>query len=295
MIKRSLLFCLGLFVLLAVTSCGERHRSLTPFEFKSAIAMDSLQVVDLRTAKEFSEARIPGAVNLDFKAEDFLDEAISSLKKDRGVGLYCRSGALSSEAARLLGGKGFDITVLEGGLVAWSEAGLDLADENDFLVAVGKPAPDFTVELYNRQAAYAPDYVGGSAVTRKLTLSSLKGKVVMLQFTASWCGVCREEMPHIEAEIWKPLMKNPDFALIAIDRDEPASKIEAQIKATGITYDIGFDPGAGIYNLYALPNSGITRNVLIDKSGTVVFLTRLYDESQFMALKNKIAELLRVQ
>ena len=69
---------------------------------------------------------------------------------------------------------------------------------------------------------------------------------------------------------------------------------EAQIKATGITYDIGFDPGAEIYNLYALPNSGITRNVLIDKSGTVVFLTRLYDEQQFMALKNKIAELLRV-
>ena len=286
--------CCILFAAVAATACGQKYKSLSPFEFKSAVAMDSLQVVDLRTAREFSESRIPGAVNLDYSSEDFLDEALSSLKKDRGVGLYCRSEALSAEAARLLEGKGFDVTVLDGGVVAWSEAGLDLADENDFLVSVGKPAPDFTVELYNRQAAYAPDYVGGSAVTKKVSLSSLKGKVVMLQFTASWCGVCREEMPHIEAEIWKPLMKNPDFALIAIDRDEPASKIEAQIKATGITYDIGFDPGAEIYNLYALPNSGITRNVLIDKSGTVVFLTRLYDEQQFMALKNKIAELLRV-
>ena len=61
------------------------------------------------------------------------------------------------------------------------------AEDRQYLVKVGDMAPDFEMKL--------PD---GS----KVKLSSLRGKIVMLQFTASWCGVCRKEMPHIEKEIW---------------------------------------------------------------------------------------------
>lgn len=79
-----------------------------------------------------------------------------------------------------------------------------------------------------------------------MTLSSLRGKVVMLQFTASWCGVCRKEMPFIEKDIWLKHKDNADFALIGIDRDEPLEKVLAFAKSTGVTYSLGLDPGADI-------------------------------------------------
>lgn len=58
-----------------------------------------------------------------------------------------------------------------------------VADDTGYIVKVGQIAPDFTVKLTDG---------------RSVALSELRGKVVMLQFTASWCGVCRKEMPFIE-------------------------------------------------------------------------------------------------
>ena len=63
-------------------------------------------------------------------------------------------------------------------------------------------------------------------------------------------------------------------------------------KSTGITYPLGLDPSADIFAKYALRNAGITRNVLIDKDGRIVMLTRLYNEKEFAALTKKIDEML---
>lgn len=152
------------------------------------------------------------------------------------------------------------------------------ADSTGYIVRVGEMAPDFTITLTDGE---------------QVTLSSLRGKVVMLQFTASWCGVCRKEMPFIEKDIWLKHKNNPDFALIGIDRDEPLEKVVAFAKSTGITYPLGLDPGANIFAKYALRDSGITRNVLIDKEGKIVMLTRLYNEEEFASLVQKINEMLQ--
>ena len=85
---------------------------------------------------------------------------------------------------------------------------------------------------------------------------------------------------------------NSDFALIGIDRDEPLDKVIAFGKSTGVTYPLGLDPGADIFAKYALRKAGITRNVLIDKDGRIVMLTRLYNEKEFAALVKKIDEML---
>ena len=85
---------------------------------------------------------------------------------------------------------------------------------------------------------------------------------------------------------------NSAFALIGIDRDEPLDKVIAFGKSTGVTYPLGLDPGADIFAKYALRNAGITRNVLIDKDGRIVMLTRLYNEEEFVALTKKIDEML---
>lgn len=152
------------------------------------------------------------------------------------------------------------------------------ADSTGYIVRVGEMAPDFTITLTDG---------------KQVTLSSLRGKVVMLQFTASWCGVCRKEMPFIEKDIWLKHKDNADFALIGIDRDEPLDKVLAFAKSTGVTYPLGLDPGADIFAKYALRESGITRNVLIDREGKIVMLTRLYNEEEFASLVKKINEMLK--
>lgn len=148
-------------------------------------------------------------------------------------------------------------------------------DSVGYLVKVGDMAPDFTVTLTD-----------GSAVT----LSSLRGKIVMLQFTASWCGVCRKEMPFIESDIRQPNKGREDFVLLGIDRDEPLEKVKRFIEQTKVTYPIGLDPGADIFALYADRNAGITRNVLIDKEGRIIKLTRLYNPEEFASLVKLINE-----
>ena len=152
------------------------------------------------------------------------------------------------------------------------------ADSTGYIVRIGEIAPDFTITLTDG---------------KQVTLSSLRGKVVMLQFTASWCGVCRKEMPFIEKDIWLKHKDNADFALIGIVSDEPLEKVLAFAKSTGVTYPLGLDPGADIFAKYALRDAGITRNVLIDREGKIVKLTRLYNEEEFASLVQQINEMLK--
>ena len=159
-----------------------------------------------------------------------------------------------------------------------SHFGYTQNDDRGYIVKVGDKAPDITIT-----------YTDG---TRK-KLSDFRGKIVMLQFTASWCGVCRKEMPFIEKDIWLKHKNNPEFALIGIDRDEPLDKVIAFGKSVGVTYPLGLDPGADIFAKYALRESGITRNVLIDKEGKIVKLTRLYNEEEFASLVQAINEMLK--
>lgn len=151
------------------------------------------------------------------------------------------------------------------------------ADETGYLVRVGQMAPDFVVTLASGETVH---------------LSELRGKVVMLQFTASWCGVCRKEMPFIESDIWQKHKDNADFFLMGIDRDEPLETVQKFGESVGITYPLALDPGANVYVRYALKQSGITRNVLIDREGKIVKLTRLYNEDEFSSLVQMINEML---
>ena len=67
--------------------------------------------------------------------------------------------------------------------------------EHDYIVKVGDLAPDFTLKMLDGT---------------EFTLSEQRGKVVMLQFTAGWCGICRKEMPYIESDIWQKHKKKWD-------------------------------------------------------------------------------------
>ena len=167
----------------------------------------------------------------------------------------------------------FLLLFIVGGIVVAQNKEDVVVYENEYIVKVGDVAPDFTLELTDGT---------------KFTLSEHRGKVVMLQFTAGWCGVCRKEMPFIERDIWQRHKENSDFVLVGIDREETKEQIDAFIKKVGTTYPIAMDTNADVFASYALRNSGITRNVLIGKDGRIVMLTRLFNDNEFNSLVERI-------
>jgi len=145
-------------------------------------------------------------------------------------------------------------------------------DDRGYLVKTGDTAPDFVIK---------------EASGKTYKLSELKGKVVMLQFTASWCSVCRKEMPFIEKEIWQA-KKDERLIVIGIDRDEPVETVKKFQQDMAITYPLALDPGADIFGLFADKEAGVTRNVIIDRNGKIIFLTRLFDREEFDNMKDMI-------
>jgi peroxiredoxin len=150
-----------------------------------------------------------------------------------------------------------------------------IMDNRGFYVKIGDSIPNITFALDNKTS---------------ISLEELKGKVVMLQFTASWCGVCREEMPFIENNLWKKY-RDKGLYVIGVDYDEPLSKIRKFKKQTKITYPLAMDPEAKIFTQFAEKYSGVTRNVVLDQNGKVIFLSRLFNKNEF----EEMVEVIRKQ
>lgn len=163
------------------------------------------------------------------------------------------------------------IFIIIGFLVSFCGQNKKVYDEG-YLVKVGDMAPDFTIKE-----------AGG----KTYQLSSLRGSVVMLQFTASWCSVCRTEMPFIEKDIWQK-KKDEGLIVIGIDRDEPVDVVNKFHDDMHISYPLALDSAANIFGLYAQKDAGVTRNVIIDRDGKIIFLTRLFEEEEFNAMKRMI-------
>ncbi|MDR1169260.1 MAG: TlpA family protein disulfide reductase [Prevotellaceae bacterium] len=149
----------------------------------------------------------------------------------------------------------------------------DEGSNRGYIVKVGDMAPDFEIE-----------YEDGT----KKNLSSFRGKVVMLQFTASWCGVCMKEMPHIESDIWQKHKDRNDFELFGVAYGEGYDRIQFLVSKTKVTYPIVPDRSGEYFHKYAEENAGVTRNIVIGRTGKIIFLTRLFNQREFNAMKKAI-------
>ena len=120
---RKLNVIIGLLVMFLMTtmiSCQAQSefRSVNIDEFKTEISKSDVQLVDVRTAQEYSEGHIPGAMNIDVNAPDF-EEKIKALDKKENVAIYCRSGRRSKMAANKLTAAGFKVIELNTGFLSW--------------------------------------------------------------------------------------------------------------------------------------------------------------------------------
>ena len=87
-------------------------------------------------------------------------------------------------------------------------------------------------------------------------------------------------MPHLETEVWQRF-KNDDFILIGLDLKEDDATTRAFVEEIGVTYPIALDLNGSLFDLFAGPKQGVTRNIVIDKKGDISFLTRLYEREEF--------------
>ena len=121
---KKILTCL-LAVMGLNTACGQQnYENADVAGFAELVSDSNIVVLDVRTASEFAEGHIEGAINIDQGQSDFMDKARAALPADKKIAVYCRSGRRSANAAGRLGGEGYQCVNLKGGIIAWKEAGM---------------------------------------------------------------------------------------------------------------------------------------------------------------------------
>ncbi len=144
------------------------------------------------------------------------------------------------------------------------------------LVKKGEAAPDFSFE---------------TAPGKTQKLSDLKGKVVWINFFATWCPPCRKELPHLQKEVYDKYVENDDFVLIILGREHSWEEINKFKKEQGFTMPFYPDPERKVFSVYAQQN--IPRNFIIDKNGKIAVSSVGFNKDDFGQIKNKVAELLK--
>ncbi len=130
-------------------------------------------------------------------------------------------------------------------------------------VQVGDPAPDFTLPMY-----------GGGEVT----LSELRGKVVLLNFWATWCPPCMQELSTVQKEIIDRFA-DEEFAFIFASRGDSEEEIRTTREKRGFDFPMAMDQDEAVFNRYA--KKGIPHNYLIDREGRIVHIELGYTPEDF--------------
>ena len=160
--------------------------------------------------------------------------------------------------------RAFSVLVLSGLLATFAWAG-----------AASGPAPGFTLK---------------SREGKDVSLASLKGQVVLVNFWASWCVPCRDEMPHLEAlyETYKSL----GFTLVAVNVESDPANAKKWLAENGpVTFPVLLDTKNEVSKLYHVETMPST--VVVAKDGTMRFVHHGYKAGYEGDYQNEVRQLLR--
>jgi peroxiredoxin len=142
------------------------------------------------------------------------------------------------------------------------------SDEYVEYTKVGQTVPSFSVSMLDG---------------REISMSALKGKVVLLNFWATWCPPCHTEMPRLEKEIWEKY-RGDGFEMMAIAREQTSREITEYKQKYKYSFPMGPDPKREIYAKFA--GGGIPRNYVIGPDGEIVYQSVGYSPDDFTKLGN---------
>lgn len=149
-----------------------------------------------------------------------------------------------------------------------------------------------STELYassEKLSGKAANFTLKSSTGKNIKLSELRGKVVMLNFWASWCGPCRQEMPLLE-KIYKKYQRL-GFTLLGVNVEQDSNAAKNYLKDVKVSFPILFDSTnktSKLYNVSAMPTT-----IIIDRSGNIRFLHKGYKPGYENDYQKQIKELLR--
>ena len=135
----------------------------------------------------------------------------------------------------------------------------------------------------------APDFVLKSATGENLRLSEYRGDVVMINFWATWCGPCRQEMPLLD-ELYDRYQR-VGFNLLGINIDDDSRRAMAMVNELGISFPVLFDEDKKVSKLYEVETMPLT--ILLDREGTVRHVHHGYQPGYEQKYLNEIRSLLR--
>ena len=156
------------------------------------------------------------------------------------------------------------------GLIFCTLASLSLASSN----LAGQPAPDFALK---------------SATGENLRLSEYRGDVVMINFWATWCGPCRQEMPLLD-ELYSRYQR-VGFNLLGVNIDDDSARAMKMIEELGVSFPVLFDSRKEVSELYDVEAMPVT--VLVDREGRIRHVHHGYKPGYEDKYLDQIRSLLR--
>ncbi len=142
-----------------------------------------------------------------------------------------------------------------------------------------KPLPTPEGTTLTKPGQVAPAFTVPTLDGKGFTLADHKGKVVLVNWFATWCGPCKSEMPPLKSRIWDVYGTNPGFVMVSISRGEDAAKVEPFAKERGLPWTIGLDADKAAFGLYAA--AYIPRNYVIGRDGRILYQSEGFTEAEF--------------
>lgn len=161
--------------------------------------------------------------------------------------------------------KKFSVVALLLLLVAGTESlAQDQPTSSGTLVTIGMQVPAFKFEFEKGKSA---------------NISDSKGKIVLINFFATWCGPCKMELPKVQSEIWEKHKNNPKFLMLTFGREHSWKEVEKFKLDNKFSFPMLPDPKRAVYGLFA--KQLIPRSFLVDEEGKIIFMSEGYEEKHF--------------